>query len=113
MKYANEGHRLIHLSKVGPRALARVAAVSPSTAAAWYAGRKKPGSPEARTALERELRIPREAWDLAPGHFQTDGQLQLWLALDPRCRHCDGHCGEQGRPSCPVDPAVDAPEPAA
>lgn len=110
--YANEAQRLIRLFDVGPRALARAAGVSSSTAAAWHAGRKKPGSDDARAAIELALRIPREAWDLRPGFFQTDGQLQLWLALDPRCRGCDGHCGEAGRVPCPVD-GIAAPEPAA
>jgi hypothetical protein len=113
MHHVNEAHRLIHLFNVGPRALARVADVSPSTAAAWHAGRKKPGDLEKRAAIELELRIPREAWDLAPGRFTTEGQLQLWLALDPRCRGCDGHCGEAGRTPCPVDAVEHAPEPAA
>ena len=103
MNYANEAHRLIHLANVGPTALADATGQAKSTAAAWRDGKKKPGTPEARVAIEREFGIPRESWELRAGFFQTDGQLQLWLMLDPRCRGCDGHCGEAGRASCPVD----------
>jgi hypothetical protein len=103
MNYANEAHRLIHLLNVGPTALRDATGQAKSTAAAWRDGKKKPGTPEARVAIELALRIPREAWDLRPGRFQTEGQLQLWLVLDPRCRGCDGHCGEAGRAPCPVD----------
>jgi hypothetical protein len=113
MNHANEAVRLLELLTIGPSALARAAGVAKSTAAAWRAGIKKPGTVEVRVAVELALRIPREAWDRAPGRFQTEGQLHLWLALDPRCRGCDGHCGEAGRAPCPVDAASASSEPAA
>ncbi|MDF3069187.1 MAG: hypothetical protein K0R38_4788 [Polyangiaceae bacterium] len=108
MKYVNEAHRLIHLSGTGPRPLARAAGVAVSTAAAWAAGKKKPGTDEAKIAVELKLRVPRESWAMAPGFFKSEGQLQLWLTSHPHCRAIDHDSSP-----CPICDAFEAnPEPA-
>jgi hypothetical protein len=107
--HANEAVRLLELLKIGPRPLARAAGVAISTAAAWRAGVKKPGTDPARVAVELKLRIPREAWAMAPGFFKSEGQLRLWLTFHPHCRAIDHDSSP-----CPVCDAYEAnPTPAA
>jgi alpha-D-ribose 1-methylphosphonate 5-triphosphate synthase subunit PhnL len=82
----NEGQRL--LVKYG-HTLAQIAAaggVSRPAAMAWRTGASRPEGDARRAQLEVALRVPREAWDLAPGAFDGPRHVALWLALDPRTR---------------------------
>jgi transcriptional regulator with XRE-family HTH domain len=82
----NEGQRLLYAYPYTLAQIAAAAGVSRPAALAWRRGESKPDGDARRAQLEVALRVPREAWEMAPGYFEGPRHVAAWLALDPRAR---------------------------